>query len=337
MPARWWPMAPVPARAATARSGSCTANRGNCNNVVSDGCETDLLKDAQHCGTCSTVCSAPPHATPGCAAGKCGIGACNTGYADCNGLLGDGCEFDTMSDPSNCGGCGVVCGSGQCANAKCVCLTTVLLIADDSSSGAATLKSALEGQGLTVTQTSVPSYQYDGTNPAPTGFGAIVLLAGGPGSTSYSTDMPSGGQTAIVNYVAQSNGLVLTEWAAKHVADMRWQTLAPLVLLSRTVAYSGQVTYTIDPGFTGHPIWEGLTDSFTFASTSNVGLTKVGSGIKRIAGSTQAIDAVAVRDLASQGRIVHIAHAGNYAPQGWTNPNIQRLVANAAKWAARCN
>ncbi len=56
----------------------------------------------------------------------------------------------------------------------------------------------------------------------------------------------------------------------------------------------------------------------------------------RIAGSPQAIDAVAIRNAPS-GRVVHLAHAGNYAPNGWTNANVQTLVANATGWVARCD
>jgi hypothetical protein len=36
------------------------------------------------------------------------------------------------------------------------------------------------------------------------------------------------------------------------------------------------------------------------------------------------------------GRVVHIAHAGNYSPNGWTNANLQKLVGNAVGWSARC-
>jgi hypothetical protein len=296
----------------------------------------NIENDLANCGSCNAPCPVPPNASATCTAGACGLGSCNAGFSDCNKNPADGCEFNTLSDPMNCGGCGVVCGSGSCVNAACVCTKKVLVIADDSPSGTATLVTALTAAGYTVTQTAVPSYQYNGTNPALAGFGAVVLLAGGPGSTSFSTDMPVAGQAAIVSFVnTAGNGLVLTEWAAYQVASNRWQTLAPLVLLNRTVAYTGQVTYTVDPGFAGHPIWAGLPATFTFASNSNVGTANALNGATRIAGSAQALDAVAIRDV-PVGRVVHVSHAGNYAPNGWTNSNVQKLIGNAVGWSARC-
>ncbi len=322
---------------------SCEAHYADCDGNLGNGCETDLLTDVSHCGDCSTPCATPPHGQPACENALCAIASCDVGFANCDNNVGNGCEYNTMNDPDHCGGCDTVCGTfpHTCTNALCDCNNTVLLIADDSQPGTTTLNAALTLAGLVVTQTAVPYYQYDGSNPPPlsgcggNACGSIVLLAGGP---AYSTtDIPVAGQTSIASFVAASNGLVLTEWAAKQVADGRWQTISDLVLLTRTVAFSGQVNYTIDPGFVGHPIWFGVPPTFQFPSTSNKGVTKIGSGIKRIAGSPEAIDAVAIRDLPNVGRVVHIAHAGNYSSNGWSNQNIQLVVSNAARWAARCN
>jgi hypothetical protein len=212
----------------------------------------------------------------------------------------------------------------------------VLVIPDGSASGAGILVTALNSAGYTATLGSTASHLYDGTNPALTSYGAVIVLAGGPTTPSYATDMPAAGQTAIVDFVNAGNGLVLTEWAAYQVANGRWQTLAPLVLLTRTKAYTGQVTYTVDPGFASHPLWAGLPASFTFASATNVGVTRTAANVVRVAGSAQAIDGVALRD-APVGRVVHVSHAGNYSPNGWTNTNIQKLMGNAVGWTARCD
>ncbi len=321
--------------AATCAIGACDFGHDDCNKALADGCEVALATDANNCGTCGNVCAALPNALPACSGSACGLGACKPGFSDCDGNPANGCEFDTSTDPNNCGGCGVKCGAGACVAGACVCSKKVLLIADDSAAGSATLGAALTAAGYSVTQTAVPSYQYNGTNPALAGFGSVVLLAGGPASTSYQTDMPVAGQTAIANYVAAGNGLVLTEWATYQVASGHWATLAPLVLFSRTAAYSGQITAVADPARTSHPIWAGLPSTFTFSGTGNVGAAIVGPGISVLANSPQTVDLVAIRDVAA-GRVVHFATAGNYAPNGWTNANVQKLMANAAGWVARC-
>jgi hypothetical protein len=316
--------------------GTCATGFDDCDGEVSNGCEVDLTNDVAHCGSCGNACTTPPNGVAGCTASGCVLASCNAGYSNCDNDPDNGCERNTAADASNCGGCGITCGSGSCTNSACDCNKTVLVIPDGSTTGADTLVAALNSAGYTATRGSTASHLYDGTNPALTGYGAVIVLAGGPTSVSYATDMPAAGQTAIVDFVNAGNGLVLTEWAAYHVANGRWQTLAPLVLLTRTKAYTGMVTYTVDPGFATHPLWAGLSTSFTFASATNVGVTRTAANVVRVAGSAQAIDGVALRD-APVGRVVHVSHAGNYSPNGWTNTNIQKLMANAVGWTARCN
>jgi hypothetical protein len=62
-----------------------------------------------------------PNEVPVCLSGTCSS-ACAVGYAECDGDAVTGCETAiAASDPLNCGGCGVQCGSGQvCSVASCV-------------------------------------------------------------------------------------------------------------------------------------------------------------------------------------------------------------------------
>ncbi len=107
--------------------GACANTYDDCDQDPTNGCETHLFS-LDNCGACGQSC-AFDHATAQCATGTCTFGACEAPYADCNGDLGDGCESDTDTDLSNCGGCGQSCGfahadasctSGQCSFDGCM-------------------------------------------------------------------------------------------------------------------------------------------------------------------------------------------------------------------------
>jgi hypothetical protein len=63
---------------------------------------------ATGCGGPTCESCAAPHAKPTCVEHQCALGACDTGWADCNHLPADGCEVD-LSAPASCGGCGIAC------------------------------------------------------------------------------------------------------------------------------------------------------------------------------------------------------------------------------------
>lgn len=106
----------------------------DCDGLPKNGCERELQSDRSACGTCDNDCTllleADLHATDvGCARGGCVITSCDVGWADCDGDFENGCEVDTTSDPTQCGGCagrgGVDCnaeyvnGTGACVESKC--------------------------------------------------------------------------------------------------------------------------------------------------------------------------------------------------------------------------
>lgn len=96
---------------------SCVVGFQDCDGNDTNGCEADIRSDATHCGACGRAC-APAHATGMCAMGACRVTACTTGFADCDGDPSNGCEVDTQSDPSHCGGCATMC---SVANATASC------------------------------------------------------------------------------------------------------------------------------------------------------------------------------------------------------------------------
>ncbi len=97
---------------------SCNRGFGNCDNMVANGCETNLLTTVTSCGACGRTCSFP-NATPTCANGACAMGACNPGFADCDGNPANGCETVVSNNINNCGACGNRCAFAN-ATAACV-------------------------------------------------------------------------------------------------------------------------------------------------------------------------------------------------------------------------
>ena len=81
----------------------------------------DETTDPANCGQCGNACGPFPHATAGCAGSQCDIDKCDPGFDNCNGVVSDGCETNTDSDPQHCGSCNKACASDQmCSGGKCV-------------------------------------------------------------------------------------------------------------------------------------------------------------------------------------------------------------------------
>ncbi len=97
-------------------AASCGAGLTNCS-----GSCVDLTTDLQHCGSCTGACALAQVATNACASSACVVGACATGFGNCDGNAANGCETATRSsDVNNCGGCGIRCSY---ANAAASCTT----------------------------------------------------------------------------------------------------------------------------------------------------------------------------------------------------------------------
>lgn len=101
---------------------ACSSGYGDCNKDTADGCESDLSSEVNHCGKCTTVCMAD-NAASVCDRSKCLQSSCNTGFGDCDGLEGNGCEVDLRKTLVHCGACNKKCevpeGTGACVDSAC--------------------------------------------------------------------------------------------------------------------------------------------------------------------------------------------------------------------------
>jgi hypothetical protein len=125
---------------------SCTTGYGDCNKTAADGCEVNLNTDAKNCGTCGAPCSLA-NAASTCSGGSCALGACTTGFANCDGKPANGCEANLSTDGNNCGTCGTVCGAGSsCQGGTCKCTGNCQQV---------TVETAFQPVGLAVDGTNV--------------------------------------------------------------------------------------------------------------------------------------------------------------------------------------
>lgn len=102
--------------------GVCATPFADCDADRTNGCETDTFTSVMHCGGCGMACTARSNATATCSAGRCQY-ACEMGFADCDGNPANGCEVDTRSDVTHCGGCETSCSppnaTPSCAMSRC--------------------------------------------------------------------------------------------------------------------------------------------------------------------------------------------------------------------------
>ncbi|MEZ4394775.1 MAG: hypothetical protein R3A48_27180 [Polyangiales bacterium] len=96
--------------------GACNTGFGNCDGDAVNGCETNTRTSITHCGGCGRPCFFA-NATATCTNSVCGLGTCNTGFANCDSNASNGCEASLQSDRLNCGACGRQCASGEVCSA----------------------------------------------------------------------------------------------------------------------------------------------------------------------------------------------------------------------------
>ncbi|HET6583729.1 MAG TPA: hypothetical protein VFG69_09780 [Nannocystaceae bacterium] len=111
----------------------CTAPEVACGQIC-----TDTATDPNNCGACGVSCVIP-EAGAACSDGTCTLSACDLGFADCDGDLGNGCELPIDCDPgdactTSCNSTGVLGCADPCAP-TCAAPTEVCNALDDDCDG----------------------------------------------------------------------------------------------------------------------------------------------------------------------------------------------------------
>jgi len=97
---------------------SCDTFAADCDLDDANGCETSLLNDVLHCGSCTNSC-VKTNTNAFCSAGNCNVMGCLNNYGDCNLSAADGCETNLATTMAHCGGCNKNCDLAN-ASEDCV-------------------------------------------------------------------------------------------------------------------------------------------------------------------------------------------------------------------------
>jgi hypothetical protein len=95
---------------------TCVDDFGDCNENPRDGCETNVLANREHCGSCDVECL-NTNADNECVQGEC-VPDCDSGYESCNEDPNDGCE-QSLHTVQHCGGCDQDCSSANGGTPAC--------------------------------------------------------------------------------------------------------------------------------------------------------------------------------------------------------------------------
>ena len=208
---------------------------------------------------------------------------------------------------------------------------SVLLIYDTLGTNTTNLVNSLTAAGNSVSLSNTDETGYTGANPSPNSFDSVIHLNG----TTYETDMPVAGQTALASYVQNGGGYIQGEWDAYEYLNGRMQNMRDLILFDRSSGRSGDTTYTAVPDQASHPVLDGVPSPFTFPGGENIGTihtfaTNPATALMTSTGG----HGVAARQVGA-GRVVGFSHAGNYASfTTHSNTNIQKLYVNAVSWVS---
>ena len=174
---------------------------------------------------------------------------------------------------------------------------------------------------------------YDGTLSL-AGYDSVYLQM----NAYWSTDLPAGGQTALVDYVSNGGGLVTSEWALWMRGGGALVTLSSVFPLDPTTSYDyiGSMTFT---QLTSDPILNaGLPATFTCPLNSFAGTrTIIPAGLLKAGATGYYTDGVSYYNLVGwtygSGRVLMFSTTNG--PDQVNDPEFGRLLSNSMDWTSR--
>ena len=215
----------------------------------------------------------------------------------------------------------------------------VLILDDAEGPSTAALASSIAAAGFQVTSRLAPENTWNGTNPALTGFAAVVHLNG----ATWNAPLPPAAQTALTSFVQNGGGFVAGQWNG-YEATVGQKSMPDLVL--QTYGLTGKEqecgncerTYTTVPGQENHPVLKGIPSPFTFKADGHHAGPVAGFAVNpptvlmRVSSGNAA---VLVRDV-GKGKVVNFSVSPNYVLGGagktLLDANVRQLYVNALHW-----
>ena len=216
----------------------------------------------------------------------------------------------------------------------------VLILSDVDGAATNALANSVSKAGYQVTLRPAPENTWNGTNPALSGFGAVIHLNG----VTWAAPLPAAGQTALLSFVHDGGGYIAVQWNGYEAAVGKQAGMGNLVLQGYGNTGKEQecgncsVTYNMLAGQAGHPVLAGLPASFTFAADGHHAgpmmpfLIEPSIQLMRIPSGNPA---VVVRQY-GRGKVANFSFSPNYGQGGsgrtLLDANVQRLYVNALRW-----
>ncbi len=145
----------------------------------------------------------------------------------------------------------------------------VLIIWDTNNADVTSLAQAIGSAGMAVTLSATSETAYDGSNPAPTGFDAVIHLNGS--TWDAGDEMPLAGQQALVDFVDDGGVYVAGEWNAYELSQGRMQAMDDLILSTYAGEFYNATTMDEIPAQAGHPILANVPASIAVDSSFTQG------------------------------------------------------------------